>query len=234
MNVQNINMYPTEDIIALAYAAYRINGGYEKSTRRYSEGQPTTWSNKELITFTAKSDWVAEDFVPITVTNEDREAAKQGEKHMRRYSLLALGDLPQFELDLFSAYSAEQTNISRVGLIAYLPAFIDRELAEKELKLRYKTEFADSVNIGTPGERIAGDVEIFKLIPIADSFNGGTAYLHFGAVGKDLVCFTKSEMYAAGQTFVITAKVKGYDLERNTNLPMTRLNYVKLKKVNTV
>ena len=114
MNVQNINMYPTEDIIALAYAAYRINGGYEKSTRRYSEGQPTTWSNKELITFTAKSDWVAEDFVPITVTNEDREAAKQGEKHMRRYSLLALGDLPQFELDLFSAYSAEH-NFYRRG-----------------------------------------------------------------------------------------------------------------------
>lgn len=230
MEVQNIDMYPTEDIIALAYAAYRTNNGYEKTTRRYSEETPTTWSNKELITFTAKSDWKPEDFVSITITDEDREAAKQGEKHMRRYSMLALGDLPQFESDLFSAYSAEQTNISRVGLIAYLPAFIDRELAEKELKLRYKTEFADSTNISTVGNKITGEVEIHKLIPLADSFNGGTAYLHFGSIGKDLVCFTKNEMYAVGKTFKIAAKVKGYDLERNTNLPMTRLNYVKLRK----
>ena len=230
MEVQDTNMHPTEDIIALAYAAYRTNNGYEKNTRRYSEEKPTTWSNKELITFTANSDWKPEDFTPIVITDEDREAAKQGEKHMRRYSMLALGDLPQFESDLFSAYSAEQTNISRVGLIAYLPAFIDRELAEKELKLRYKAEFADSKNISTVGERVTGEVEILKLIPLADSFNGGTAYLHFGAIGKDLVCFTKNEMYTVGKTFEIAAKVKGYDLERNTNLPMTRLNYVKLRK----
>ena len=230
MEVQNTDMHPTEDIIALAYAAYRTNNGYEKTTRRYSEGQPTTWSNKELITFTAKSDWKPEDFVSITVTDEDREAAKQGEKHMRRYSMLALGDLPQFESDLFAAYSAEQTNIGRVGLIAYLPAFIDRELAEKELKLRYKTQFADSANISTVGERITGEVEILKIITLANSFNGGTAYLHFGAIGKDLVCFAKNDIYKVGETFKITAKVKGYDLERNTNLPMTRLNYVKIRK----
>ena len=230
MEVQNINMYPTQDIIALAYAAYRINNGYEKTTRRYSEETPTTWSNKELITFTAKSDWKPEDFVPITITDEDREAAKQGEKHMRRYSMLALGDLPQFESDLFSAYSAEETNISRVGLIAYLPAFIDRELAEKELKLRYKTEFADSANISTVGERVTGQVEILKIITLADSFNGGTAYLHFGAINKNLVCFAKNDIYKVGETFDIAAKVKGYDLERNTNVPMTRLNYVKIRK----
>ena len=230
MEVQNIDMYPTEDIIALAYAAYRTNNGYEKNTRRYSEGQPTTWSNKELITFTVKSDWKPEDFVPITITDEDRKAAVQGEKHMRRYSMLALGDLPQFESDLFSAYSAEQTNISRVGLIAYLPAFIDRELAEKELKLRYKTEFADTANINTVGERVTGNVEIHKMIALADSFNGGTAYMHFGSIGKDLVCFTKNEIYAVGETFDIRAKVKGYTVERNSNLPMTRLNYVKLRK----
>ena len=42
--------YPTQKLIELAYAAYRVNKGYEKSTRRYSEDQPTTFSNKELIT----------------------------------------------------------------------------------------------------------------------------------------------------------------------------------------
>ena len=220
--------YKTKDLIELAYEAYRVNKGYIKMTRRYSEGQPTTFSNKELITFTAHGEWKPEDFSPIVVTEEDRKNMAAGEKHMRRYTMLALGDLPDFEADLFAAYSSEESNIGRVGLIAYLPAFIDRELANKEYKLRLKTEFAESKHLR--GDRLEPtEVEILKVIPLNSDFMEA-AFMHFGAIGKDLVCFTVKNKYAVGDTYDIVARIKGEDLERDSNTPMTRLNYVKLRK----
>ena len=54
--------------------------------------------------------------------------------------------------------------------------------------------------------------------------------MHFGAIGNDLVCFTQKQMYAVGDTYDIVARIKKGDLERDTNTPMTRLNYVKLRK----
>jgi hypothetical protein len=218
----------TDLIIDLAFAAYRVNNGYVKATQRYSEGQPTTFSNKELITFTAHSEWQPEDFVALTVTEEDKEARKKCDKHMRRYTMLAMGDLPQFEDDLFQAYNSEETNISRVGLVAYLPAFIDRELANKEYKLRLRTEFNESKHLN--GDRLEPtEVEILKVIPLNNDFME-QAFMHFGAIGKDLVCFTVKNKFTVNNTYDIVARIKGQDYERESKTPMTRLNYVKLRK----
>jgi len=219
----------TEMLILLAFAAYRVNKDYVKQTRRYSEGQPTTFSNKELIAYTLEDGFKPEDFVPLTITDEDRAAKAAGDKHMRRYTMLALGDLPDFEADLFAAYSSEEMPIGRVGLIAYLPAFIERQVKDKVYKQRIKTEFADSKHL--VGDRIEpSEVEILKVIPLNNDWISEPAYMHFGAIGKDLVCFTLKQMYAVGDTYDIVARIKREDLERDTKTPMTRLNYVKLRK----
>jgi len=143
-----------------------------------------------------------------------------------------MGDLPDFEADLFAAYSSEEMPIGRVGLLGYLPAFIDRELEAKVYKQRMKTEFADSSYLGTSGDKVdPADVEILKVIPLNNDFYGEPAYMHFGAIGKDLVCFTKKDKFAVGQTYQIVGKVKGHDVERDSKLPLTRLNYVKIRKL---
>jgi len=221
--------YDTQYLLELAFAAHRVNKGYEKNTRRYSEGQPTTFCNKELIAYTAHGDWKPEDFVALEVTDADLKAKQAAAKHMRRYTMLAMGDLPDFEKDLFSAYSSEKMNIGRVGLIAYLPQFVERELQNKLYKQRMKSEFAESSYI-TDNITEAADVEILKVIPLTNYNFGEPAYMHFGAIGKDLVCFTKKEMYAVGDTFELVGRIKGQDRERESGLPMTRLNYVKLRK----
>jgi len=218
--------YPTKTLIELAFAAQRVNGGYEKQTRRYSEGQPTTFSNKELITFTAHSDWKPEDFVPLQVTQEDLDAKAAADKHMRRYTMLAMGDLPEFESNIFSAYASERMPVNRVGLIAYLPEFVNRELQTKIYKQRLKTEFANSKHIDNVVE---GNCEILKVIRISRDFED-PFYMHFGAVDGNLVCFARKEGFAEGTSYIIKAKVKGKDKERETGLPMTRINYVKLRK----
>ena len=231
-----MNTFPTQEIIELAYAAYRVNGGYEKHTRRHSENPPT-FANKELIAYTLQSRYnkdmfLPEDFTPLEVLPADKDAMANGDKHMRRYTLLAMGDLPDFESDLFAAYSSEEMPIGRVGLLAYLPAFIDRELEAKVYKQRMKADFADSAYLGIAGDKVdPADVEILKVIPLNNDFYGEPAYMHFGAIGKDLVCFTKKDKFAVGQTYQIVGKVKGHDVERDSKLPLTRLNYVKIRKL---
>ena len=221
--------HSTELLLQLAYAAYRVNKGYEKQTRRYSEGQPTTFSNKELIAYTVEDGFKPEDFVPLKITEEDRAAKAAGDKHMRRYTMLAMGDLPQFESDIFAAYSSDRMPIGRIGLIAYVPAFVDREIENKIYKQRMKTDFAASAYL-TQNIVEGTDVEILKVIPLNNYDFGEPAYLHFGAVGKDLVCFSKKEMYAVGETYEMVGRIKGQDKERDSGLPMTRMNYVKLRK----
>ncbi len=237
-DVVQLRAYPTEKLIELAFAAYRVNGGYIKDTQRYSEDKPTVYSNKEIVAYSAAyynqynendgvlKTWVPSDFVPVKVTDEDRAAKADADRHMRRYTLLALGNLGEFQQDVFTAYSNEYTTINRIGLIAYLPEFVYRELQDKMYKERLKTEFANSRYYEN---KVEGDCEILKVIRVSKEFEE-PFYMHFGAVDGNLICFARKEGFAVGKVYVITAKVKGQDRERETGLPMTRVNYVKLKK----
>lgn len=229
--------FSTDRVLELAFAAYRVNSGYEKQTQRYTEDRPTRYSNKELVIYSAyhynKHDngispdyWIPADFIPVKVTDADLAAKTAAERHMRRYTMLALGNLSDFESDIFTAFSGEKISQNRVGLLAYLPAFVERELKDKEYKGRLKTEFANSapINLDPIEDKT---VEILKVIPLSE-YN---MYLYFGAIGKDLVSFSKKDILEIGERYEIRARVKGHDKERESGLPMTRLNYVKLKKV---
>lgn len=237
-DVVKLKEYPTEKLLELAFAAYRQNKGYLKETRRYSEDQSTTYSNKEIVTYSAAHynqynekdsvlrTWIPTDFIPVKVTDEDRVALEKAHKHMRRYVMLALGNLTDFQRDVFTAYSRETTPLNQIGLIAYLPEFVERELHDKMYKERLKQEFAESQYYEN---KVDGNVEILKVIRVSKEFED-SFYMHFGAINGNLICFARKEAFAVGNMYVITAKVKGQDKERETGLPMTRVNYVKLKK----
>jgi len=219
--------FDTDTLITLSFAAYRVNNGYVKNTRVYDDGNPSTFSNKELIAYTVGNSWKPEDFVPLKITDEDVAARAAADKHMRRYTLLALGNLSSFDNDIFTAYSSERLPISRIGLVAYLPEFINRELKEKSYTMRIKTEFGESKHFNN--NEINGNVEILKVIRVAKDFEQ-PFYMHFGAINGNLVCFARKEGFAEGVVYQISAKLKRHDTERETGLPMTHINYVKLRK----
>ena len=231
--------YPTQKLLELAFAAQRVNGGYIKDTRRFSVGQPTTYSNKEIVAFSAAhynrynekdatlKTWIPSDFIPVKVTEEDLAAKAAADQHMRRYTMLAMGKLTEFENDVYSAYCSDVMPVNRVGLIAYLPEFVNRELKDKAYKLRLKNEFANSRHYTQ--DPVVGNCEILKVIRVTREFDE-PFYMHFGAVDGNLVCFARKEGYAEGLVYQISAKVKGQESERETGLPMTRINYVKLRK----
>jgi len=222
-----LNSYPTKLVIELAFAAQRINKSYVKATRRYSEGQPTTFSNKEIVAFTAahyldNDPYLPSDFIPVKVTEEDRTAMAAAEKHMRRYTMLALGNLSDFQADVFEAYSQEQTPVNRLGLIAYLPQFVERELEDKMYKGRLKTEFAESTAI--KDKKIIGELEILKRV---HSVNYETFFYTAGFNGN-LVMFSNKFEYKVGKVFGFRANVKSQITDRDTNLTINKINYVKL------
>lgn len=224
--------FPTQRVLELSFAAYRVNGGYEKQTRRYSEDIPTKFSNKELITYSLYIQenkdvfFVPNDFKNLEVIEDDLSSKALAEKHMQRYTMLALGNLSNFESDIFTAYSSENITPNRIGFLAYLPEFINREMKDREYKNRLKIEFAESNHINL--HKISEEtVEILKMIPLREY----ETYLYIGAIGKNLVSFNKKDILEIGKKYNIRAKTKCYDKERDLKLPLTRLNYVKLKKV---
>jgi len=228
--LENLKTYPAKMLLELSFAATRINNGYVKTTRRYSEGKPTTFSNKEIVAFTAshyldKDPYLPSDFIPIKVTPEDLTVLASAHKHMRRYTLLGLGDLNDFQVDMFEAYCQDNVPVNKIGLIAYLPSFVERELEDKMYKRRLKTEFAESRAI--KDKKIIGELEILKRVY---SVNYETFFYTAGFNGN-LVMFSNKFEYKTGEVFGFRANVKGQQTDRDSGLTINRINYVKLVRM---
>lgn len=218
----------------LAFAAFRINKGYVKETQRFSENNPTKFSNKEIVKYSleyfhqysaSNETYVPSDFIMPKVIDEDRAALTAAEKHMQRYTLLGLGDLNDFQADMFEAYCQDKIPANKVGLIAYLPAFVERELEDKMYKRRLKTEFANSKSI--KDKKIIGELEILKRVY---SVNYETFFYTAGFNGN-LVMFSNKFEYKAGEVFGFRANVKSQSEDRDTGLTVNRINYVKLVRM---
>jgi hypothetical protein len=225
--------YDTRRILELAFAAQRVNNGYVKETRRYSEGQPTTWSNKEIVSFSAAHYnhrneilYIPSDFIPIKVTAEDHAALADADHHMRRYTMLALGNLTDFQTDMFAAYASDRVPANCVGILAYLPQFVERELEDKIYKGRLKSEFANSSAI--KDKKIIGELEILKRVY---SLNYETFFYTAGFNGN-LVMFSNKFEYKTGEVFGFRANVKSQQTDRDTGLTVNKINYVKLVRMN--
>ena len=76
---------PTQEALAFAVAAQRINKGYVKDTRRFSEDNPTIFSNKEIVKFAFNPDYRPNDFVLPKPTADDYAEVAEIHKWMKRY-----------------------------------------------------------------------------------------------------------------------------------------------------
>jgi hypothetical protein len=172
-----------------------------------------------------KEAYVPSDFIMPKILDEDHIAVAAADKHMRRYTLLGLGDLNDFQADMFAAYSQDILPVNKTGLIAYLPAFVERELDDKMYKRRLKTEFAESRAI--TDKKIVGEMEILKRVY---SINYET-FFYTAGVNGNLVMFSNKFEYKVGEVFGFRANIKGQQTDRDTNLTVNKINYVKLVKM---
>ena len=221
------------DALAVAYAAYRINGEtYNKDLRRFSDdNNPTHFPNKDLVRFyyeKKRGGYVPDDFEMFEPTAQDYNSVQEALKWMKRYVMLGLADLDNFKQDMIKELSQDEVKVAGMGRIAFAPEFIKRDIHESGLKKEIRVEYRDSVHLGKDKDAVEAVIKILDKRYSAqwESYN-------YTAVTTDgnLVSFMNKYDHAIGDSKRIKAKVKTQTKNRLFDANETRLNYVKLYKV---
>ena len=225
------------DALAVAYAAYRINGEtYIKDTRRFScEENKTQFNNKSLVRYywtkklnMSDAQYLPTDFEMFEPTEEDYASVQEALKWMKRYVMLGLADLDDFKRDMVTELSQDEVKVMGIGRIAFAPEFIKRDQHESGLKKTIRVEYRDSKHIEPVGDKIDDVIEILdkRYSSQWESYN----YVAVTTEGN-LVSFMNKFDHGVGDRKRIKAKVKAHTKNRLFDANETRLNYVKLYKV---
>jgi hypothetical protein len=225
------------DALAVAYAAYRINGEtYIKDTRRFSEGDnKTQFDNKSLVRYywqkklnTQEAQWLPSDFTMFEPTEEDYASVQEAMKWMKRYVMLGLGELDNFKQDMVNELNKDEVKVMGMGRIAYAPEFIARDQHESSLKKEIRVEYRDSQYLGKEKDSVEAVIAILdkRYSTQWESYN----YTAVTTEGN-LVSFMNKFPYDVGAMLRCKAKVKAQTQNRLFSANETRLNYVKLYKV---
>jgi len=221
---------PTQEALAMAVAAQRINGGYVKDTRRFSEVEnKTQFANKEIVKFAYHGDpsYLPTDYVRPVPTEEDYVQVAEIQKWMRRYVMLGLGDLDDFKKDMIGAVVQDTVPVNNLGRVAFIPEFVKRDQHESGLKKEIRVEYRNSQYLGKEKDVVEGVVKILdkRYSQQWESFN------YVAVIDGNLVSFMNKYEHAVGDMKRIKGKVKAQTQNKLFSANETRLNYVKLYKV---
>jgi|TARA_R110000868_G_scaffold210457_1_gene460510 hypothetical protein len=221
-----------QDALAVAYAAYRINGEtYRKDTNRFSTpGNKTQFDNKSLVRYYYESKqghYVPTDFEMFEPTELDYASVEEARKWMKRYVMLGLGEIDGFKADMIREMSQDQVPVKGTGRIAFAPEFIKRDRHETSLTKTIRIEYRDSRHIEPVGEKVEGVVEFLdkRYSTQWESYN------YTCVLGGNLVSFMNKYDHAVGSRMRLKAKVKSHTKNKLFSADETRLHYVKLYKV---
>jgi len=221
---------PTQEALAVACAAQRINGGYVKDTRRFSEpDNKTQFANKEIVKFAYHGDpsYLPMDYVRPIPTEEDYVQVAEIQKWMKRYVMLGLGEVDDFKRDMINAVSADVVPVNNLGRVAFIPEFVKRDQHESGLKKEIRVEYRNSQYLGKEKDVVEGVVKILdkRYSQQWESFN------YVAVIDGNLVSFMNKFEYEVGTMKRIKGKVKAQTQNKLFSANETRLNYVKLYKV---
>lgn len=235
MKVELITV-PVRMAIEYAFAAYRVNNGYIRDGN-----DADVFSNKDLVGYSLKRKicdsstfpaWVPEKMTVLEVTDEDKKNADIIDEHFKKYMFKSLaGKLGQFENDLYTIVCSESIPITRSGIVAYIPEMINRDKDQWTYEKLLRSEYKDSKPADV--KKIDGIIKILNVRKIKKDFEMFTIVI--AGMNGNLYQFYKNELSVADKEkyFKITARVSGSTVEYSTKLPVTKLNYVKIKNVKT-
>ena len=220
----------TQEALAVACAAQRINGGYVKDTRRFSEpNNKTQFANKEIVKFAYHGDpsYLPMDYVRPIPTEEDYVQVAEIQKWMKRYVMLGLGEVDDFKRDMIESVSQDTVTVNNLGRVAFVPEFVKRDQHESGLKKEIRVEYRNSQYLGKEKDVVEGVVKILdkRYSQQWESFN------YVAVIDGNLVSFMNKYEHAVGDMKRIKAKVKAQTQNKLFSANETRLNYVKLYKV---
>jgi len=218
---------PTQEALAFAVAAQRINKGYVKDTRRFSEDNPTIFSNKEIVKFAFNPDYRPIDFILPKPTADDYTKVAEIHKWMKRYVMLGLADLDEFKKDMIDSVSQDTVIKNNLGRIAFIPEFVKRDKHETGLTKEIRIEYRDSQYLGKEKDVVEGVIKILdkRYSTQWESYN------YVAVIDGNLVSFMNKFSYDVDSMLRVKGKVKAQTKNKLFSANETRLNYVKLYKV---
>ena len=220
----------TQEALAMACAAQRINGAYLKDTRRFScEENKTQFANKELVKFAfeERPGMLPMDFIRPVPTEEDYAQVAEIQQWMKRYIMLGLGDLDDFKKDMISAVAEDTVKVEYLGRVAYIPEFVKRDKHETGLKKEIRVEYRSSTYLGKEKDMVEGVVKILDKRFSAE----WESYNYTAVMDGNLVSFMNKYDHEVGAMKRVKGKVKAQTKNKLFGADETRLNYVKLYKV---
>jgi hypothetical protein len=220
----------TQEALAVACAAQRVNGGYIKDTRRFSEPEnKTQFSNKEIVKFAYHGDptYLPMDYVRPIPTEEDYVQVAEIQKWMRRYVMLGLADLDSFKREMIESVSQDTVAINNLGRVAFIPEFVKRDKHETGLTKEIRIEYRDSQYLGKEKDVVEG---VIKILDKRYS-SQWESYNYVAVMDGNLVSFMNKFPYDVDRMLRVKGKVKAQTKNKLFSANETRLNYVKLYKV---
>ena len=218
---------PTQEALAFAVAAQRINKGYVKDTRRFSEDNPTIFSNKEIVKFAFNPDYRPIDFILPKPTADDYTKVAEIHKWMKRYVMLGLADLDEFKRDMIDSVSQDTVIKNNLGRIAFIPEFVKRDKHETGLTKEIRIEYRDSQYLGKEKDVVEG---VIKILDKRYS-SQWESYNYVAVMDGNLISFMNKFPYDVDSMLRVKGKVKAQTKNKLFSANETRLNYVKLYKV---
>ena len=216
--------FKTQDVLAIAFAAHRKNKGYIKDSYRFTENDPL-FSNKDIVKSQLCPSYRPGDFKPVRTTEEDYEAVDIALKHFRRYTIEVLGKgLNDFQKSIFENVIQEEVEYRALGMLAYVPELVDREVRQNALKKKLRTEYRDSMYIGAKGDAVEG------VCLILDSHYSShyEKYSYTADYMGNIVSFWYKDKIPAGDRRKFKARVKDQIKNKLFTVNETQLNYVKV------
>lgn len=221
--------YKTQDVLAVAFRAFKINNGYIKDTVRFSEPtNNTVFSNKDLVKFQMRPEFRPPDFVTMQTDTDDYSDVDSALKHFRRYTFGMLGEsLSDFQKDVIENVWSETVEFNKLGILAYVPALVERELKENSLRKTIRTEYRESKYIAGVGESVEG---VCKILDRHYSSHYERYKYTCDYMGNIIGFWNKFEI-PVGEHRKFKGKVKSHDKNRLFEVSETTINYVKIYKV---
>ena len=222
--------FPSQYVLELACAAYRVNGNYIKEGEAVYDGEDNflyiRQANKQMILATADpAFWTgapADRPALLKIKPEDTELANTIKSYFKKLMFAAVAGDNEFLTTVNSLLNSETIGHRMFGYVACLPSVYKRDYAKTQIKKQATT--LDNSYLAMVGERVFDlDCEIIESVKSKnfDAWNI-TAIIN----NKMVSWFAKANM-TVGPCVVVKANVKDHSKHWDHGTCVTRLNYVK-------
>lgn len=230
LHVDQGKQFPSQYVLELACAAYRVNGNYIKEGEAVYDAEGKflyiRQANKQMVLATADPAFWSGELKDrpalLRVKPEDTELANTIKSHFKKLMFVAVEGDNEFLTTINSLLNSETIGHRMFGYVACLPSVYKRDYAKTQIK-KQASEL-DNSYLAMVGERVFDlDCEIIESVKSKnyDAWNI-TAIIN----NKMVSWFAKANM-TVGPCVVVWAKVKDHSKHWDHGNSVTRLNYVK-------